>query len=69
MKNYMDTLKKNSDLLTTSSSSDSSSSYSSAHVDHVDNRRFVLELSAKRIDFQPVSKDVSVFYDESNRQV
>ena len=35
----------------------------------VDDDRFVLELSSKRIDFQPVSKDVSVFYDESNRQV
>ena len=31
--------------------------------------RFLLELSSKRIDFQPVSKDVSVFYDESNKQV
>lgn len=31
--------------------------------------QFLLELSSKRIDFQPVSKDVSVFYDESNRQV
>lgn len=29
----------------------------------------ILELSSKRIDFQPVSKDVNVFYDECNRQV
>lgn len=31
--------------------------------------KYILELSAKRTDFQPVSKDVSVFYDESNKHV
>ncbi|KAH7645289.1 regulator of MON1-CCZ1 complex protein bulli isoform X2 [Dermatophagoides farinae] len=30
---------------------------------------YVLNLSDQRIDFKPVSKNVSVFYDESNRQV
>lgn len=38
-------------------------------VNSPEDDRFLLELSSKRIDFQPVSKDVSVFYDESNKQV
>nr|XP_027201920.1 regulator of MON1-CCZ1 complex-like [Dermatophagoides pteronyssinus] len=34
-----------------------------------ENEEYVLQLSDQRIDFKPVSKNVSVFYDESNRQV
>ncbi|KAI7690190.1 hypothetical protein SSS_10832 [Sarcoptes scabiei] len=33
------------------------------------NQSYILKLSNQRIDFEPVSKNVSVFYDESNRQV
>ncbi|OTF72708.1 hypothetical protein BLA29_008794, partial [Euroglyphus maynei] len=36
---------------------------------HDEDEKYVLQLSDQRIDFKPVSKNVSVFYDESNRQV
>lgn len=34
-----------------------------------DQVKHILQLSNQRIDFEPVSKNVSVFYDESNKQV